>query len=157
VFFAPPDARAELAAWLPAETLVAQQGEDLGERMDAAFAGAFARGATRVVVIGTDVPRLCRAHLLEALTLLDTCPIVLGPATDGGYYLIALRQRQPELFRSVEWGTPGVCAATLARTEAMRLPVHVLLALRDVDTLADLDAEWPPPSEVDGGPFRRGP
>jgi len=146
VFFAPPDARAEVAAWFPGETLVAQQGEDLGSRMDAAFADAFARGATRVALIGTDVPRLGREHVLEALTALDECPVVLGPATDGGYYLIGLRERQPDLFRDVEWGSAEVCAATLARAEALRLAVHRLDPLRDVDTLADLEAEWPPAS-----------
>jgi uncharacterized protein len=145
VCFWPPDARAELAAWLPAETLVEQQGADLGARMDAAFAEAFARGATRVALIGTDVPRLERRHVLEALDALQTRPVVLGPALDGGYYLVALRRRQPALFDGVAWGSAGVCEATLERAASLGLAVHLLEPLRDVDTRADLDAEWPSP------------
>ena len=141
VFFAPPSARDEVARWLPSETLVAQQGEDLGRRMDAAFAEAFARGATRAALIGTDVPRLSRAHVAEALAALESRPVALGPATDGGYYLIALRQRRPELFEGIEWGTRSVRAATLERCAALGLEVHLLPPLSDVDTLADMEPD----------------
>ena len=140
VFFAPEGARAEVAQWLPDETLVAQEGADLGRRMDTAFAAAFAHGASRAALIGTDVPRLSRAHVREALAALDRCPVVLGPATDGGYYLVGLRQRQPDLFRDVAWGTSSVCTATLDRAARLGLAVHLLPPLRDVDTAADLPA-----------------
>ena len=79
VYFAPADARDEVARWLPAETLVAQRGEDLGRRMEAAFADAFARGAERVALIGTDVPRFSRALVIEALSALGSRPVALGP------------------------------------------------------------------------------
>jgi uncharacterized protein len=138
VFFAPPEARAEVSQWLPAETLVAQEGDDLGQRMHAAFAVAFARGATRAALIGTDVPRLSRTHVLEALAALERCPVVLGPATDGGYYLVGLREPRPELFRDVAWGTSSVRATTLDRAASLGLAVHLLPPLRDVDTAADL-------------------
>jgi len=144
LFFAPADAQAEIAAWLPGETLVAQDPGDLGRRMEAAFALAFARGATRAALIGTDVPRLSRVHVEEALNALDRCPVVLGPATDGGYYLVGLRQPQPDLFRDVAWGTSSVRETTLHRAAALGLAVHLLPPLRDVDTAADLDAEGLP-------------
>jgi rSAM/selenodomain-associated transferase 1 len=147
VFFAPADARDEVAAWLPGETLVAQEDSDLGQRMDAAFAAAFARGASRAVLVGSDVPRLSRAHVLEALAALESRPLVLGPATDGGYYLVGLRERRPELFRDIPWGTASVRTATLERAASLGLDVHLLEPLRDVDTAADLEAE---------GPFGRG-
>ena len=126
VFFAPADARDEITRWLPSETLVAQRGEDLGRRMEAAFGDAFARGAERVALIGTDVPRLSRALVIEALSALGSRPVALGPATDGGYYLVALRERRPELFRGIEWGSGSVLAATLERCAALGLPVHLL-------------------------------
>ena len=144
VFFTPADAHAEIAAWLPGETLVAQEGADLGQRMDGAFAEAFARGATRAALVGTDVPRLTRAHVREALAALGQQAVVIGPAADGGYYLVALRERRPELFRGVDWGTAGVCSATVERASSLGLAVHFLEPLRDVDTAADLLAADPP-------------
>jgi uncharacterized protein len=143
VFFTPEEARAEVSRWIPAETLVAQEGADLGQRMHAAFAGAFARGATRAALIGTDVPRLARAHVLEAMAALDHSPVVLGPALDGGYYLVALREPRAELFRGVDWGTSSVRATTLGRAASLGLAVHLLAPLRDVDTAADLPAADP--------------
>jgi rSAM/selenodomain-associated transferase 1 len=138
VFFAPADARDEIARWLPSETLIAQRGEDLGRRMEAAFADAFARGAERVALVGTDVPRLSRALVIEALSALGSRPVALGPATDGGYYLVALRERRPELFRGIEWGSGSVLAATLERCAALALQVHLLPPLADVDRAGDL-------------------
>jgi uncharacterized protein len=77
----------------------------------------------------------------EAWTALDRCPVVLGPATDGGYYLVGLRQPQPDLFRDVAWGTSSVRATTLRRAATLGLDVHLLPPLRDVDTAADLASE----------------
>lgn len=136
VFFAPPDAEGELAAWLSGETLVAQQGADLGERMDGAFAHAFAQGAEAVVLVGSDVPRLTRDHVVAAFDALARVPVVLGPATDGGYYLIGLRRRQPELFRGMLWGSNTVLDATIQRCHELRVSAEKLAHLSDVDTYA---------------------
>jgi uncharacterized protein len=143
IFFSPADARDEIAAWLPGEDLVEQAEGELGQRMVAAFAHAFASGAARAVLIGTDVPRLNREHVRQALTALEASPVVLGPATDGGYYLVALTARRPELFEGIAWSTDTVRAATLERAAELGLRVHLLEPLRDVDTAADLEAEWP--------------
>lgn len=114
---------------------------DLGERMAAAFAAAFAAGAQRVAIIGTDCPGVRAAHLTQAVELLREYDVVLGPATDGGYYLLGLRQPQPELFRDKRWSTDSVLADTLADAQRLGLRVALLPELRDVDTAEDL-AAW---------------
>ena len=142
VFFDPPESLPQMRDWLPGVRLMAQSGDDLGARMADAFARAFARGASRVAIVGTDAPGVSRATVREALSALDTADVVIGPADDGGYYLIALRAPRPELFAGIEWSTPGVRGQTLARAAAAGLSVRELARLRDVDTLEDLRAEW---------------
>ena len=121
--------------------LAVQCDGDLGARMAAAFAAAFAAGAGRVAIIGTDCPGLRDAHLLQAFALLETNDLVLGPATDGGYYLLGLCQSRPELFRNKAWSTDSVLADTLADAGRLGLRVAFLPTLRDVDNGADL-AVW---------------
>ena len=117
-----------------------QPAGDLGERMAAAFATAFAEGAGRVAIIGTDCPGLRGHHLTRALALLAEYEVVLGPATDGGYYLLALSSPQPALFQHKAWSTDSVLADTVADARRLGLRVALLPELRDVDTAADLDA-----------------
>jgi uncharacterized protein len=140
VFFDPPEALAEMRAWLPGVRLLAQAAGDLGARMSDAFARAFLRGAERVVLVGTDAPAVARERVMEALSALDAADVVIGPAEDGGYYLLALREPRPGLFAGVAWSTPSVRAQTLARAAAASLSVRELAPLRDVDTLEDLRA-----------------
>lgn len=140
--FAPADAREEIARWLPGQTLEAQQGADLGERMSRAFASAFAAGARRVAIVGTDVPSCGREHVAEALRALDDHDLVLGPTHDGGYYLVALDRPRPALFQSIPWSTPSVLPATAERAGVLGLAVRMLDPLRDVDTIGDVKAEW---------------
>jgi rSAM/selenodomain-associated transferase 1 len=141
--FTPEDARAEIERWLPGESLAVQEGADLGERMSRAFASAFAAGARRVAIIGTDVPAAGREHTMEALRSLDDHDVVLGPTHDGGYYLIALDRPRPALFQSIPWSTPSVLPATAERAGVLGLTVRMLDPLRDIDTVGDLKAEWP--------------
>jgi len=143
VFFDPPESLPEMREWLPGVRLMAQSGPDLGARMADAFARAFARGARRVAIVGTDAPGLSRDTVREALSALGVADVVLGPADDGGYYLIGLRAPHPGLFASIEWSTPSVREQTLARAAAAGLSVREIGPLRDVDTLEDLRAEWP--------------
>lgn len=141
-FFAPLDARREIEDWLPDEIVHPQCEGDLGTRMAQAMAAPFARGARRVAVIGTDVPWLSREEVRAAFDSLDHHDVVLGPATDGGYYLIALKRPEPELFRDVAWSTGTVLATTRERAAGLGLSVRVLPTLGDVDTAADLVADW---------------
>lgn len=122
-------------------TACCQPTGDLGKRMAAAFAAAFAAGAGRVAIIGTDCPGLRASHLEQAFALLAEHEVVLGPATDGGYYLLGLRQPQPELFQNKAWSTASVLADTLADARRLGHRVALLPELRDVDTAADL-AAW---------------
>lgn len=141
-FFAPEEARTEVASWITGETLLPQEGDDLGARMSAAFASAFASGARRVAVIGTDLPWVSREIVLEAFASLDDHDVVIGPAQDGGYYLLALSRHRPALFDGIAWSTPAVLSATAERAGALGLTVRLLEPLRDIDTIEDLRAEW---------------
>jgi hypothetical protein len=143
VFFDPPGALEEMRAWLPGLRLLPQGSGDLGERMADAFARAFARGASRVAIVGTDAPSVSREAVTEALAALGGADAVLGPAEDGGYYLLALRGPRPELFAGIAWSTATVAAETRARASASGLTVRELPALRDLDTLEDLHGLWP--------------
>jgi hypothetical protein len=142
LYFGPAEARAEMEAWLPGETWVPQTGADLGARMSSAFDEELRRGADRVALIGSDIPGVGREDVLTALGSLQDHDLALGPARDGGYYLIALARPWPELFRGLAWGTSAVFAATLERAAALGLTVRVLPERRDIDTVEDVRAEW---------------
>ena len=122
-------------------TVCCQPEGDLGTRMTTAFAAAFAAGAGRVAIIGTDCPGLRASHLTQAFAALETADVVLGPATDGGYYLLGLRQPQPTPFANKTWSTDSVLADTLADAYRLGLRVALLPELRDVDNAEDL-AAW---------------
>jgi rSAM/selenodomain-associated transferase 1 len=141
--YAPADARAEVAAWLPGEELWPQSNGDLGDRMAAAFDQVFSAGAERVALIGTDVPWLTREDVERALRQLDDADVVLGPSADGGYYLIAQREPHRALFEGIAWSTPHVLAETVLRAERLGLRLSLLEPHRDIDTPEDLLAEWP--------------
>jgi len=142
-FYTPADAGPEVAAWLAGETCRPQVEGDLGARMAAAFEETFRHGAGRVAIIGTDVPGLSGEVVREALAALQDHDVALGPARDGGYYLMALARPCPGLFTSIPWSTPAVLTATLERASVLGLSVRLLDPMRDVDTLEDLRAEWP--------------
>jgi len=117
---------------------VPQQGDDLGERLNDAAAAAFRAGAKQVVLIGTDCPGLDADRLHAAFQALQRSDIVLGPAFDGGYYLIGLSGHHPALFAGIDWGTEHVLRQTLAKIRASRFRVHLLPMLADVDHPEDL-------------------
>jgi uncharacterized protein len=142
LLFDPPDAGPRLAERWPGEALAPQADGDLGQRMARAFAEAFAGGARRVALIGTDVPALAFEDVRDALDSLDGHDVAIGPATDGGYYLIALKGPHPELFEGIGWSGPDVLAHTLDRASQRDLSVRVLRTIGDVDTAEDLAAEW---------------
>jgi rSAM/selenodomain-associated transferase 1 len=143
VFFAPSDAAEAVRAWLPGLRIFPQSGDDLGARMAAAFARVFERGAERVAIIGTDAPGVSRRTVVGSLDALDQADVVLGPAEDGGYYLMALGRPHPHLFEGVRWSTPAVLQETLSRAAAAGLRARTLPRLGDIDTPDDLRAQWP--------------
>ncbi len=117
-----------------------QTGEDLGARMRRAFETFFARGYRRVLIVGTDIPTLSPRLLNEAVAQLDDHDLVLGPALDGGYYLIGLTRPVPELFRDVPWSTSDVLPVTQRIAAGLNLRVALLAPQRDIDRLEDLQA-----------------
>jgi rSAM/selenodomain-associated transferase 1 len=120
-----------------AENKVVQVGHDLGERMKNAFAENFESGVEKVVLIGTDCPGLEGAHLIRAFEALDQSDLVLGPAQDGGYYLIGIKRRADFLFEGITWSTEWVLSQTLALAAAQGLHTSLLPVLEDIDTLED--------------------
>lgn len=129
--------------WLgPGPVYLPQAEGDLGERMREAFARAFADGHGRVAIVGSDLPGLDAGLLRRAFALLDRHAAVLGPAADGGYYLLGLRALPPGIFDGIAWSTPAVLAQTLARFRAIGIEPARLEVLRDVDEAADLPDGW---------------
>ncbi len=116
-----------------------QVGEGLGQRLADAFSEAFRSGARRVVAIGSDCPGLSRPLVEYAFKRLAENDLVIGPATDGGYYLIGLERDIPQLFADIPWGSGDVLWATLRKAEELRLSIATLEKLRDVDRPEDLD------------------
>jgi uncharacterized protein len=141
----PPSDLQLMQAWLGPETdqwvYHPQPSGDLGKRLSQACQTAFAAGLNSVVTIGTDCPGLDRARLQRAFQLLQQVDLVLGPATDGGYYLIGLRRFVPELFESIRWSSEVVLQQTVAIAESLNLTIAYLDCLTDVDRPEDL-AAW---------------
>ena len=143
VVFDPPEKRVQVVEWLQGllagwrVDFVPQAAGDLGVRLEQAFAEAFARGFERVAVIGSDCLELTSAIFSETWDALATHDAVLGPSTDGGYYLLALRQPCAALFHGIAWSTEAVRAQTFAQAQAAGLSVHELAVLPDIDTEAD--------------------
>ena len=115
-----------------------QSGGDLGRRLRLAIDEGFCAGAPAVVVIGTDCPALTVAHLGAAQDALAETDAVLGPAFDGGYYLIGLRQPQHALFEGIAWSTNQVLRQTLDAASRAGLSVRLLETLADIDRPEDL-------------------
>ena len=128
-----------LQSWLGPEPLYREQrGADLGLRMAAAFAEGFQHGFERVVLIGTDCPGISARIIRKAFADLLRFDVVLGPAKDGGYYLIGLRRFFPALFEGIAWGTSGVLRATLEASARLKASAGLLETLEDVDRPEDL-------------------
>ena len=136
--FSPDDAEADVRAWRqPTWTLAPQGGGDLGERLARAFSDAFESGAARVIVIGSDCPWIKAADIEQSWKSLERSDLVLGPARDGGYWLIGLKAPARELFSGIPWSTERVLERTMDRARAAGMRFQLLRELRDVDTLAD--------------------
>jgi rSAM/selenodomain-associated transferase 1 len=136
--------RRRMKAWLGSSLpLIPQQGKDLGERMARAFLAAWEQGMQRAVLIGSDCPALSAGLILQGLAELGRHDLVLGPASDGGYYLIGLRRDlAPDtlaaLFKDIPWGGCAVYRETLARAATAGLSFFSLQELHDIDRPEDL-------------------
>ncbi|MGB3507733.1 MAG: TIGR04282 family arsenosugar biosynthesis glycosyltransferase [Microcoleaceae cyanobacterium] len=126
--------------WLGSDLKHQQQGEgNLGDRMTIAFQSAFNKGNKYVVIIGIDCPKLTIDIIIQAFEKLTQTDLVIGPAIDGGYYLIGLSQFIPELFREINWGSAQVLEKTLTIAQLLNLVVGYLPILSDIDRPEDLN------------------
>lgn len=143
----PASKMGEISRWLGSSFSYRPQVEgNLGDRLAAAFARAFAPGAARVVAVGTDCPGLDASILGRAFDALASHEAVLGPAADGGYYLIGMARPLPGVFMEIPWSTAEVAGVTLRRLREEGASVSILDVLRDLDTPEDFEAlaaRWP--------------
>ena len=114
----------------------------LGEKMTAAARQIFDKGYEKLLIIGSDCYALTAAIIETAFAQLSNVDVVIGPATDGGYYLIGQSRFIPALFALKEWSTPQVLQDTLAICSANSIPVYQLPMLSDVDEEKDIDFEY---------------
>ncbi len=139
LYVEPPGAVPRVQAWLGGSwTVRGQEGRTLGMRLNRAVGDALKAGARRVLVIGTDSPWLAPADLEEAFEALEASDMVLGPAEDGGYYLLGVKGDWPALFQGIAWGTDRVSRQTLSRARRLSLSVRLLRAGYDLDRYEDL-------------------
>lgn len=117
---------------------IQEGGADLGLRMLNAFRLGFEKGYEKVVIIGSDCLQLTENNLNEAFFALDKNDVVIGPATDGGYYLIGMKQVQEEFFDNKKWSTENVFLDTLLDVEKLGLTYQLLDTLSDIDLEEDL-------------------
>ncbi len=134
VAFDPPEREAEIRSWLHwADGHFAQEGEDLGARLIHALRTALGRGAKRVILLGSDTLDLRDGILREGFRLLEFHDIVLGPARDGGYYAIGMKQAIEQLFEDIPWSTPAVLETTKRKARSLGLSTKLLPLLSDLD------------------------
>ena len=119
-----------------------QPAGDLGDKMGAAFEAAFKEGYTSVVIIGSDCHQLTQEIIERAFKALETHEVVIGPALDGGYYLLGMNKLYPEFFRNKRWSTEHVFPDTILDIEKLHLSHVVLPELSDVDYIEDLDEDF---------------
>jgi rSAM/selenodomain-associated transferase 1 len=127
------------AAAFPEFTVHSQIEGDLGQRMAASFEGAFAAGADSVVLTGSDIPQLDTRTIRAAFRALESTPVVIGPARDGGYYLIGMRAPGAPLFEGVEWSSERTLAQTEALARSLNLAISYLPEQGDLDTQEDFE------------------
>ncbi|MDE2830451.1 MAG: TIGR04282 family arsenosugar biosynthesis glycosyltransferase [Gemmatimonadota bacterium] len=144
IAFDPPDAKSEVSALFGGGMktpwqYVPQVQEGLGARMREALVQQLDAGASAAVLIGTDIPSLPAYHITQAFDLLHTKDVVLGPSTDGGYYLVGVSKPIPEIFEDVAWSTPSVLTQTIDRVQRAGHTLGLVPPWFDVDAPDELD------------------
>lgn len=141
VCFNPPQARDKVAEWLGSgRCLVPQTGEDPGRKMENAFRLTFIEGYREVLVMGSEIPDLEACIVERAFEALRYDDLVLGPAQEGGYYLMGFKSESfiPEIFQGVQWGTGQILNAIMLAARKRGRTVHVMPRRRDIETVEDL-------------------
>ena len=138
VFYDPPERMQDFVSWLPHEKFIAQSGSDVGERMNNAIRHLLENGAKKAVITGADIPDLTSRIIIQAFEMLDLADVVVGPAHDGGYYLIGTKSPIPEMFSNIPWSTGDVFSETVRAIKHSGKSYGVLPVLSDLDTIEDL-------------------
>jgi len=139
--FSPLNAQKKFREWLgSAYSYVPQEGNDIGERMKNGFCYAFTEGFRRVILVGSDSPDLPSDFLRNAITELQTHDVVIGPSSDGGYYLIGFRDDTflPSVFDGISWSSSTVFQETIEKAKNAGRSLSLLPAWSDVDIVSDL-------------------
>ncbi len=140
VWFTGNSTLAQMQEWLGTDVDYHVQPEGgLGDRMASVFRSVFSKGYTAAVIVGTDCPDLNTTLLAQSFSALTQHELVLGPAIDGGYYLIGLQHLVPELFAGIAWSTGEVLEKTLAIAQRLNLTPFLLTCLTDIDVPQDLE------------------
>jgi rSAM/selenodomain-associated transferase 1 len=119
-----------------------QENGDLGKRMKVAFEQVFAKGYNKACIIGSDCYELSADIIEYAFRSLDECDIAIGPAKDGGYYLLGMKQIYPEVFENKNWSTKTVAEETIESIRSLHLRFIKLPTLTDVDEACDIPEAW---------------
>ena len=144
IAYTPVEAQSDLQALIGNDVIyIPQMGADLGERLTSATQWAAKQGYTKILFVGSDSPTLPISYISEALTLLNSRDTVIGPSTDGGYYLIgfsaaALTTTVPHVFEEIAWSTADVFQQTVGRIHAAEATLGLLPPWYDIDTAEDL-------------------
>ncbi len=138
IYKTPESSLAFFEAILPSAVIRNQPEGDLGKRISAAFKSEFARGYTRICLTGTDCPGISSSDILQAFDLLGHFELVLGPSSDGGYYLVGLSVFHPELFEGIAWGTDTVFTETVRTASFLGIDYGCLPEMSDIDDITGL-------------------
>ncbi|RKU27617.1 glycosyltransferase [Candidatus Poribacteria bacterium] len=144
IAYTPPEAQPDLQALIGDDVIyIPQMGADLGERLTSATQWAAKQGYTKILFVGSDSPTLPISYISQAITLLDSRDTVIGPSTDGGYYLIgfsaaALTTTVPHVFEEIAWSTADVFQQTVTRIREAEVTLGLLPPWYDIDTPEDL-------------------
>jgi uncharacterized protein len=139
LFYSHKRDKAEIKNWTKSKfVLIPQEGQDLGERIYNAFDKVFKDGHSKVIIIGTDLPDISSEIIYSTLKYLDNFHAVIGPADDGGYYLLGLKSLKEEFFEGIEWSTDSVFKETINKLKTNKVKTKTLPVLSDIDTVEDL-------------------
>lgn len=141
ICFSPENSEAKFIKWLGNKySYIPQKGIDLGARMKNCFIEAFSRKYKRVIIVGSDTPDLPCEYIENTFSGLESNDVVIGPATDGGYYLLGFRFDKfvPEIFEGIEWSTDKVFKDTLAILDRSKKKTCILPEWNDIDVHEDL-------------------
>jgi uncharacterized protein len=142
ILYEGPENKNKIKNWVPGSfTLVCQKGEDLGKRMYNAFSNLYKDKDEKIILIGTDIPDLSSSLIKETFKYLENYETVIGPSSDGGYYLIGLAKLNKDIFSGVPWSTDKVLEITLKKLEEVNSSYKLLPELIDIDSEDDI-VKW---------------